>query len=67
MVYLCDKFELSESTFVDAAAAARCLGEKYDVILLPTVFEALSLGAAVSWKVQYVKMNEKHERQNNIY
>lgn len=45
---LCDKFELSESTFVDAAAAARCLGEKYDVILLPTVFEALSLGAAVS-------------------
>ena len=51
-IYLCDKLELSESTGTDAAAAARCLGEKYDVILLePTVFAAFSFGTAASYFV----------------
>ena len=40
--YLCEGLELSESTTADAAAAARCLGEKYEVILEP-VFGAVSL------------------------
>ena len=33
--HICEMLELSESTAAEAAAAARCFGEKYEVIFDP--------------------------------
>lgn len=48
--YFWEMLELSESTAADKAAAARCFGEKYDVILGPDLGFSLGIDKLASWE-----------------